>query len=141
MDPTRDNPIIRFTAFWWGIGTFMIFALLLAVIWLFNGKPAVNLEDVVAKARYETRAKVDQAQAAELSQDAIKAAMPEVAKKLAATKPAPVERPDQVFPDSPTAKKLAAANPAPAVVTPAPPAPVESPSAAPPATGQDAPKP
>ena len=36
MDPTRDNPIIRFTTFWWGIGTFLIFALLLAVIWLFN---------------------------------------------------------------------------------------------------------
>ena len=35
MDPTRDNPIIRFTTFWWGIGTFFIFALLLAVIWLF----------------------------------------------------------------------------------------------------------
>lgn len=139
MDPTRDNPILRFTTFWWGIGTFMIFALLLAVIWFFNGKPAVNLEDVVAKARYETRAKVDQAQATELSQDAIHAAIPEVAKKLAATKPAPVERPDQVIPDSPTAKKNAAANPPPAA--PATPAPVVSPSATPPATGQDAPKP
>ena len=32
MDPSRDNPIIRFTTFWWGIGTFFIFALLLAVI-------------------------------------------------------------------------------------------------------------
>jgi hypothetical protein len=156
MDPTRDNPIIRFTTFWWGIGTFMIFALLLAVIWFFKGKPPVNLEDVVAKARYETRAKVDLAQAAELSQDAIKAAMPEVAKRLAATKPAPVEKPDQVIPDSPTAKKLAAATPPPpAAVTPAPAppagqappvsppdaAPVELPPATPPAAGQDAPKP
>ncbi len=140
MDPTRDNPIIRFTTFWWGIGTFLIFALLLAVVWSFNGKTPVTLEDVVAKARYETRAKVDQAQAAELSQDAIKAAMPEMAKKLAAAKPAPVEKPDQVIPDSPTAKKLAAANPPPPAA-PTPPAPVESPSSTPPATGQDAPKP
>lgn len=139
MDPTRDNPILRFTTFWWGIGTFMIFALLLAVIWFFNGKPPANLEDVVAKARYETRAKVDQAQATELSQDAIKAAMTEVAKKLASSKPAAVEKPDQVIPDSPTAKKLAGANPVPPAA-PTPPVPVESPSATPPAT-QDAPKP
>jgi hypothetical protein len=26
MDPNRDNPIIRFTTFWWALGTFLIFA-------------------------------------------------------------------------------------------------------------------
>ncbi len=121
MDPNRDNPIIRFTTFWWGLGTFMIFAVLLAVIWIFNRKEPANLEDVPAKNRYEIRAKVDQAQAVDLPADAIIAAIPNVAKKLAAAKPAPVEKPDQVVPDSPTAKKLSAENP--------------------PAAGQTAPKP
>lgn len=114
MDPTRDNPLIRFTAFWWGIGIFLSFALLLAIIWVINAKPATNLEDVVAKARYETRAKVDKAQAEALSPKAVMDAIPQVAKKLAASKPAAVEKPDQVIPDSPTAKKIAAATPAPA---------------------------
>lgn len=108
MDPTRDNPIIRFTTFWWAIGTFLVFALLLAVIAFFNRKTPETVEDVVAKVRYETKAKVDQAQAASLSQEAIAAAIPEVAAKLAAAKPAAVEKPEQVIPGSPTAAKLAA---------------------------------
>ncbi len=117
MDPTRDNPIIRFTTFWWGLGVFLAFALLLAVIWAVNGgKPATNLEDVVAKARYETRAKVDKAQADALSKEAIQSAIPTTARKLAASKPV-------VSPVAP-----GAAAPAPAVtpstpVVPAPPAP------------------
>ena len=32
MDPNRDNPIIRFTTFWWAIWTFLIFAVLLAAV-------------------------------------------------------------------------------------------------------------
>ncbi len=109
MDPTRDNPIIRFATFWWGIGTFLIFALLLAVIAFFNRKPAETLEDVVAKVRYETKAKVEQAQAANLSREAIDSAIPAVAEKLAASKPAAVEKPEQVVPGTPTAAKIAAA--------------------------------
>lgn len=109
MDPTRDNPIIRFTTFWWAIGTFLIFALLLAVIALFNRKSPETLEDVAAKARYETKAKIEQAQAAALSHQAIEGAIPAVAAKLAASKPAAVEKPDQVVPGSATAAKLAAA--------------------------------
>jgi mono/diheme cytochrome c family protein len=109
MDPNRDNPIIRFTTFWWALWTFLIFAVLLAVIALFNRKSPETLEDVVAKARYETRAKVEQAQAAVISQEAIESAIPAVAAKLAASKPAAVEKPDQVVPGSATATKLAAA--------------------------------
>ena len=109
MDPNRDNPIIRFTTFWWALGAFLIFALLLAVIALFNRKAPQTLEDVAAKARYETKAKLDQAQASALSNEAIDAAIPAVAAKLAASRPAAVEKPDQVVPGSPTAAKLAAA--------------------------------
>jgi len=109
MDPSRDNPIIRFTTFWWGIGTFFIFAVLLAVIWLFAGSEPTTLEDAAAKPRYETKAKIDAAQAASLSEEAIKTATLVTGKQLAASKPTAVEKPAQVVPGSETAKKLAAA--------------------------------
>ncbi len=109
MDPTRDNPIIRFTTFWWGLGTFFIFALLFAVIWLFARSSPETLEDAAAKARYETRAKIDAAQAAGLTPEAIATASVTIGKQLAASKPVAVEKPAQVVPGSETAKKLAAA--------------------------------
>ncbi len=109
MDPSRDNPIIRFTTFWWGIGTFFIFAVLLAVIWLFARSEPTTLEDAAAKPRYETKAKIDAAQAASLSAEAIKAATLVVGKQLATSRPTAVEKPGQVVPGSETAKKLAAA--------------------------------
>lgn len=123
MDPTRDNPIIRFTAFWWGLGTFLIFALLFAVIWLFVRSEPSSLEDAAAKVRYETRTKIDSAQAASLTPEAVAAAAATVGKQLAASKPAAVEVPAQVVPGSETAKKLAAA---PAVDTTA----IDAPAAA-----------
>jgi mono/diheme cytochrome c family protein len=123
MDPTRDNPIIRFTTFWWGVGTFFIFALLFAVIWAFVRSEPATLEDAVAKARYETRSKIDAAQAASLTPEAITAAAASVGKQLAASKPVAVEKPAQVVPGSETAKKLAAA---PAVDTSA----IDAPAAA-----------
>jgi mono/diheme cytochrome c family protein len=109
MDPNRDNPIVRFTTFWWGIGAFLIFTVLLAAVVLFNHKQPATLEEAAAKPRYEIKAKVDAAQAASLPQEAIEAAIPSIAQKLAASKPAAVEKPDQVVPGSPTALKLAAA--------------------------------
>lgn len=109
MDHSRDNAIIRFTTFWWGIGTFFIFAVLLALIWLFVPSEPESLEDAAAKPRYETKAKIDAAQAASLPAEAIDAAVSEVAKQLAASKPTAVEVPAQVVPGSETSKKLAAA--------------------------------
>ncbi|MEI6818781.1 MAG: cytochrome c [Verrucomicrobiota bacterium] len=109
MDPSRDNLIIRFTTFWWGIGTFFIFALLLAVIWVFNHSDPTTLEDAAAKPRYATKAKIDAAQATNLSAEAIDAAIPVVSKQLAASKPVAVELPAQIVPGSDTAKKLASA--------------------------------
>ncbi len=109
MDPTRDNPIIRFTTFWWGLGTFFIFAALLAVIWFFNRSEMTSLETPRALERYATRAKIDAAQAAALSPESINAAVAVVAKQLVASKPVAVEKPAQVVPGSETAKKLAAA--------------------------------
>ena len=75
MDPSRDNPLIRFTTFWWGIGTFFIFAALLAVIWLFVRPEPASLEDVAAQPRYATKAKIDAAQSANLSPESIEACL------------------------------------------------------------------
>ncbi|MES2477031.1 MAG: c-type cytochrome [Verrucomicrobiota bacterium] len=107
MDHTRDNPLIRFTTFWWGLGTFLIFALLLAVIWVFNNDDVSTMEDAAAKPRYETKAKIAAAQAAVLSPSDIDAAILAEGKKLVATKAAAVEKPEQVVAGSETSKKLA----------------------------------
>lgn len=107
MDPTRDNPIIRFSTFWWGIGTFLIFAFLLAVIWLFVRNEPTDLEEAAAAGRYETKAAVDEAQAQGLSKESISAAISKVAVELAASKPSAVEKPEQIVPGSATAEKLA----------------------------------
>jgi mono/diheme cytochrome c family protein len=109
MDPTRDNPLLRFATFWWGLGAFMIFTVGLVLIWAFQDKQRETLDDVAAKARYETKAKVEAEQAAALSAEAIEAAMKKVAAELPAAKPVAVEKPEQVVPGSPTAEKLAAA--------------------------------
>ena len=111
MDPNRDNPIIRFTTFWWALGAFLIFALLLAVILFFTRKEPQTLEDAAAVPRYEIKAKVDAAQAASLPQEAIDAVIPDVAAKLAASKPVAVEKPEHVVPGSATAEEIAAAPP------------------------------
>jgi mono/diheme cytochrome c family protein len=121
MDPSRDNPIIRFTTFWWALGTFFIFAVLLGVIWLFARSEPTTLEDAAAKPRYAIKEKIDAAQAAVISPEAIEAAVITVGKELAASKPVAMEVPAQVVPGSETAKKLAAA---PAVDTTAIDAPV-----------------
>jgi mono/diheme cytochrome c family protein len=111
MDPNRDNPILRFTTFWWALGAFMIFGLLLALILFFKGDPAETLEDAAAKPRLETKAKVDAAQAQSLPAEIIEAAVPATAAMLAASKPVAVEKPEQVVPGSATAETLASAPP------------------------------
>lgn len=108
MDPTRDNPILRFTAFWWALGTFFTIAIVIGVIYLFDRQPGTTPEEAAAEARYKIREQVEQLQADALPAEKLDAAILAVAKQLAASKPAPVEKPEQVIPGSPTAEKLAA---------------------------------
>lgn len=117
IDPSRDNPLIRFASFWWGLATFFAFALILALVFLFNRKAPETLEDEAAKARYKTKTEVIAAQAASLTPEAIEAAIPAVSTKLAASKPAAVEKPEQAVP-APQAAPTAPAAPAPAAPTP-----------------------
>jgi cell division septation protein DedD len=114
IDPSRDNPLIRFASFWWGLATFFAFALILALVILFNRNAPETLEDEAAKARYQTKAEVIAAQAASLTPEAIEAAIPAVAAKLAASKPAAVEKPEQAVPAPQAAPAAAPAAPAPA---------------------------
>jgi hypothetical protein len=109
MDPTRDNPVIRFNTFWWMLWAFMIFAVLLAVIMMYNRKPPSSLAAAAAVARYATKQKILAAAAVSLSMQEIEAAIPAVAAALPTSKPGAVETPGQAVPGSLTARKLAAA--------------------------------
>jgi len=110
MEPSRDTPLVRFGAFWLALGIFLIFAVIFAVFSLINNTPQTDLEADAAKARYETKAKVDAAQAANLPHEAIAAAIPKVAKELVASKPAAVEKPEQLVPGLQPAANPAAAS-------------------------------
>lgn len=109
MDPSRDNPFIRFTTFLWGAGTFLIFAVALGVIWLFVGPEAETMEEEAAKPRYEMKAKIDEQQAASLSDEAIEKAITTTGKSLVGKKPVAIEEPAQIVPGSATALALSSA--------------------------------
>jgi len=117
MSSSRDNPLTRFSAFTWGIGTFLLFAVGLAVIYYSKSEKSSDLEDTAAAARYETKEKTFAAEEAALSYKEVepgkKVQVPPrdvfdlVGKKLASTKPVAIEKPEQVVPGSPTQLKLA----------------------------------
>jgi mono/diheme cytochrome c family protein len=86
-----------------------LFAALLALIWFFNRSEPADLEAAAAQPRYETKAKVDAAQQAVIAPEALEAAVIAESKKLVASKPVAVEKPEQIVPGSETAKKLAEA--------------------------------
>ena len=68
MSSSSDNPFVRFTAFWWALGVFSLFGVILLVMKLFTSGPSDTnpLEEAAAVKRYETRSAVDAAQAAAL---------------------------------------------------------------------------
>ncbi|QJE97416.1 c-type cytochrome [Luteolibacter luteus] len=68
MSSSSDNPFVRFTAFWWALGVFSLFGVLLLVTKLFTSDTEESnpLEEAAAAKRYEMRTTVDAAQAAGL---------------------------------------------------------------------------
>lgn len=112
MSSSSDNPFVRFTAFWWALGVFSLFGVLLLVIKLFTSdtEEANPLEEAAAVKRYETRATVDAAQAAGLGYKEVEkgkvvqvpppVVFDHVGQALLATKPTPVEKPEQIVPGS-----------------------------------------
>jgi mono/diheme cytochrome c family protein len=109
MDPSRDNPLRRFATFWWGLGTFMIFAVVLSLVWFLNRSDPASLEDAAAVPRYANRQKVDAAQAANISPENLEKAISATSQFLVSSKPTAVEKADQIVPGSPTQLKAAAA--------------------------------
>lgn len=107
MEPSQDNTLTRFNAFWTGLGLFLGFGVLLAILWLFLRSEPTTPDDVAADARRAARAAVDEAQAAALPPEVIEEAIAGVAAKLAASTAVAVERPDQLIPGSATALALA----------------------------------
>jgi len=128
MDPSQDNPFVRFKAFFWALAVFGLFGALLAVIALFNDKKPSSLEDVVAVDRYANRQKVEAAQDANFAYKSVEEGkvvqvppadvFAHVGGMLSSAKPAAVERPEQVVPGSAAAAELEkkAATAAPVVV-------------------------
>lgn len=109
MDPYRDNPLLRFFTFWWGLAAFLIFAVGLAIVLVFQDKQPKTLEDVAGDVRYEIKAMVDADQAKALPEDALQSVADSVVDQLVHEKPLAVESPEQVVPGSPTSERLAAA--------------------------------
>jgi mono/diheme cytochrome c family protein len=119
MSSSSDNPLIRFAAFWWALGVFSLFAVILIALKIFGGGAPENdpLEEIAAANRYEVAAKVNAAQAANLGYKEVEAgkvvqvpphdAFTAVGKELLATKAAPVAKPEQVVPGSATQQKIA----------------------------------
>lgn len=114
MSSHRDHPLARFSALVWGIGTFLIFAIGLAVVWHFSKDNPSSLEDEAATKRYATKATTFAAQDAALTYKEVEAgkkvSVPPhdvygfVGKKLAETKAAAVEKDEQRHPDFPKAE-------------------------------------
>ncbi len=128
MDPSQDNPIVRFKAFFWALAVFALFGAVLGIVALANRKEPQTLEDLAAKTRYENLTKVTGSQSANFSYKEVEPGKTVQVKpqdvfavighQLAASKPAAVEKPEQVIPGSAAAKAIeeAAKNAAPVQV-------------------------
>lgn len=128
MDPSQDNPIVRFKAFFWALAVFGFFGVVLGIVALSQSKQPETLEDLAATTRYQNREKIESAQRANFSYKEVEAGktvqvkpqdvFAHLGQQLAATKPSAVEKPEQVIPGSAAAKAIeeAAKNAAPVTV-------------------------
>lgn len=119
MSSSSDNPFVRFTAFWWALGVFSLFGVILLVMKLFtSGSSGTDpLEEAAAVKRYETRSAVDAAQAAALGYKEVEkgktvqvppsVAFEHVGKTLLGSKPVAVETDAQIVPGGPVALRKA----------------------------------
>lgn len=111
MSSTSDNPLVRFAAFWWALGVFSLFGVILLALKLFSGSGDAPdpLEEAAAVKRYDARSAVDAAQAANLGYKEVEKGkvvqVPPadvfalVGKDLLAA-PVAVEKPEQIVPGS-----------------------------------------
>lgn len=120
MEPTRDNPLIRFAAFWWGIGVITLFFVVLIVVRLIagGGDGEDPLEEAARLNRLKISNEVNAQQAASLEWAAAEEGAETVQAKpsdiygyvgsqLLASGPTKVDDPAQVIPGSAAAEALA----------------------------------
>ena len=131
MSSSSDNPFVRFTAFWWALGVFSLFGVILLVMKLFTSGPSDTnpLEEAAAVKRYETRSAVDTAQAAALGYKEVEkgktvqvppsVAFEHVGKTLLSAKPEAVKQDTQIVPGGIVAEAKAAEKGPDAAVDPA----------------------
>lgn len=118
---SRDNPFVRFAAFWWGIGVILLFFVILLVTRAIvgGGDAEDPLEETARKNRLKTLAGIEAAQQAYFEAKVVEEGKtvqldPEgvfehVGSQLLAAQPSKVDDPAQVVPGSAAAEALATA--------------------------------
>lgn len=110
MSNHSDNPLSRFAAFWWGLGVFSLFGVLLLALRFFaGGEESSNpLEEAAAAERLAIRAEVEAAQEAAFAYKVLEEGktvqVPPhevfglVGERLLSNKPVAVKKPEQMVP-------------------------------------------
>jgi mono/diheme cytochrome c family protein len=112
MSSTSDNPLSRFSAFFWALGVFSLFGVIVLALKLFSSDTSERnpLEEAAAAKRYEVRAAVDAAQNAGLAYKEVEKGkvvqvpphdvFAHLGSSLVSQKPAAVENDAQIIPGS-----------------------------------------
>ena len=110
MSSSSDNPLTRFSAFFWAVGVFSLFGVIVLALKLFSSDTAEHnpLEEAAAAKRYEVRKTVDAAQGAgfgykEVEKGKVVQVPPHdvfahVGKSLVSQKPAAIQTDAQIVP-------------------------------------------
>jgi mono/diheme cytochrome c family protein len=119
MSSTSDNPLTRFSAFFWALGVFSLFGVIVLALKLFSSDTSERnpLEEAAAAKRYEVRSAVDAAQKAGLAYKEVEKGkvvqvpphdvFAHVGSTLVSQKPVAIQKPEQVVPGSDEQEKLA----------------------------------
>ncbi|MCW1926021.1 cytochrome c [Luteolibacter arcticus] len=119
MSSSSDNPLTRFSAFFWALGVFSLFGVIVLALKLFSSDTSESnpLEEEAAVKRYELRKATDEAQAAgfaykEVEKGKVVQVPPHdvfahLGETLVSQKAAAIEKPEQIIPNSD--RQLAAA--------------------------------
>jgi mono/diheme cytochrome c family protein len=112
MSSTSDNPLTRFSAFFWALGVFSLFGVIVLALKLFSADTSERdpLEEAAAAKRHEVRKTIDDAQAAAFGYKEVEAGkvvqvpphdeFAHLGQSLVSEKPSPVAVDAQIVPFS-----------------------------------------
>ena len=110
MSSSSDNPLTRFSAFFWALGVFSLFGVIVLALKLFSSDTSERdpLEETAAEKRYEARKAVDEAQAAGFAYKDVEPGkvvqvpphdvFAHLGKSLVSEKPVAINKPEQIIP-------------------------------------------